>query len=555
MTEKSIANYSVSLKDVFALVSDGVQVEWNGDKFPGGFGATKLFSFVDYWTLRKRSMQLFTENLYCKGIIKRMMRNEIFTGLMPDASPLAAAIWKNLPDDEAEQQAVYYGELMTEKFNLYAQNYSIFDYRKELTFGEFQEQCRREAVICGDGIIVSRINPATNLPYWDWINGNYIKSPANYTPRNGNYIRDGVELDRYGRHVAYHVQRVINGKLYSERVPVFGEKSGRQISWMVYGSEKMIDDVRGEPLLACMLYMLKELDRYRDAEARAAVINSLIAFIVERPSGADVSSDPLANLTRLSSASGAASNLKDGNRADAPQTPAVAFAEPGTAIAPATAGEKITSYSTQRPNVNYKAFEDAILSAICWSLEVPPEIVKLEFKSSYSAARQADNEFQVYLKYRTFKNAKDFCQIIYEEFITQAVLTGILELPGFIKAVFLSHDWQQRAAWLSCAWTGVSRPNVDRNKDVKASIEAYTHGFTTLDIECRRICGLPARQVLQRIKREKEYAATLGIDLDKIFDKGGGENPAETDDEESGEQTAENAKDLLLEEIQNNGGQ
>ena len=541
MVRKTADNYRLFLKDIFNSVSDGIQIDWNGDKFPGSFGETKLFTFVDYWTLRKRSLQLFTENLYCKGIIRRLMRNEIFTGLVPDSAPLASFIWKGLPQEEQEKRAIQYGEQMTELFNLYGANYNIFDYRKELTFGEFQEQCRREAIICGDGIIVSRINQATGLPHWDWINGNYIRTPIDYRPRNGNYIKDGVELNAQGRHVAYHVQRVINGKIYNERIPVFGEKSGRQISWMVYGSEKMIDDVRGEPLLACMLYMLKELDRYRDAEARAAVINSLIAFVVEQTNENSIPSDPLAGLARLNSPNGAMT--KTDTDAPAPK-PEVSFEQPGTAITSASAGEKITSYSTQRPNVNYKAFEDAILNAICWALEVPPEIVKLQFTGSYSASRQADNEFQVYLKYRTYKNAKDFCQIIYEEFIIQAVLNGILVLPGFVQAVFISREWQLRAAWLSCAWSGVSRPNVDRNKDVKASIEALKYQLTTRDIECRRISGLSFRQVLQRYVRENNYAKRLGVDFDKILAEYA---DTTSDDEQTTEDTAEEISETVTE--------
>ncbi|MBQ9239461.1 MAG: phage portal protein [Treponema sp.] len=546
MAEKSIENYSLYIKDIFNSVADGLQIDWNGDKFPGSFGVTKLFSFVDYWTLRQRSRQLFTENLYCKGIIRRILRNEIFTGLVPDAAPFATVTPANLPQDEREKIAVQYGEQMTELFNLYGSNYNIFDYRKELTFGEFQEQCRREAIICGDGIIVSRINQATGLPHWDWINGNYIRSPAGFKPRAGNYIKDGVELDPRGRHVAYHVQRIINGKTVSERVPVYGEKSGRQISWMVYGSERMIDEVRGEPLLSCMLYMLKELDRYRDAEARAAVINSLIAFIVERPSTADISSDPLAGLARLNTESGAQSNLADNEPAPKPE---VSFENPGTAITSATAGEKITSYSTQRPNVNYKAFEDAILNAICWALEVPPEIVKLEFKGSYSASRQADNEFQVYLKYRNFKNAKDFCQIIYEEFIIQAVLNGLLDLPGFIQAVFVSQKWHERAAWLNCAWSGVSRPNVDRNKDVKASAQALRNHLTTYDIECRRISGLSFRQVLQRYVRERNYAEQLNVNLENVANIAAG-TAQEIETETQTELASEMIADSVIERLE-----
>ena len=63
--------------------------EWSifdGGKFLGGFGETQIQQ-LDYWTLRARSAQLFNENLYAKGLVRRLITNEINTGLTPEASP------------------------------------------------------------------------------------------------------------------------------------------------------------------------------------------------------------------------------------------------------------------------------------------------------------------------------------------------------------------------------------------------------------------------------------------------------------------------------------
>jgi len=61
---------------------------FNGDKFFGGFGRTKEFEFVDYWELRRRSVQLFTENIYARGVIKRLLTNIINKGLDLEATPV-----------------------------------------------------------------------------------------------------------------------------------------------------------------------------------------------------------------------------------------------------------------------------------------------------------------------------------------------------------------------------------------------------------------------------------------------------------------------------------
>lgn len=513
---KTVDNYDMYIANVF-------ETDWNGSKYPGHFGITKDYTFVDYWTLRRRSLQLFTENPYCRGIIRRILRNEIFTGVVPDAQPLAGILWPELDETEREEKSQEYGEKMNAAFSLYANNYEMFDFRKQLTFGEWQNQVRMEAMLSGDGIIVSRINPQTGLPMWDWINGYYVRTPETQNIAENHLIKNGVEIDENGRHIAYYVQNVREGKTTFERIPVKGRKSGRQIAWMVYGSERLIDDTRGEPLLSGVLGILKELDRYRDAEERAAVVNAMLAFFIKKSPTAGVGSHPTAALADLKTPGSLTGTkpLVTGSAVnpDAPR-PELKVMQPGTTF-DLNNGEDVQSFQTNRPNVNYAAFEQAILDAVCWSLEIPPEIVSMKFQSSYSASRQANNEFDVYLKYRTFKNAKDFCQIVYEEFIIQSCLYDNLDLPGFLSVIMDSTRWKERAAWLSCAWTGINRPAVDRQKDVTASILALDAGLTTYDIEARRTSGLSFRQVMAQQAREKKQMNAIDFTPKPFEDNNG----------------------------------
>ena len=67
-------------------ISNTVLSPFDGDKFIGGFGHTKVF-LADYWLLRQRSDQLFKENLYARGLVRRLITNEINTGLNLEAVP------------------------------------------------------------------------------------------------------------------------------------------------------------------------------------------------------------------------------------------------------------------------------------------------------------------------------------------------------------------------------------------------------------------------------------------------------------------------------------
>jgi capsid protein len=481
---------------------------FDGDKFPGSFGITRDYlvnNGVDYFTLRRRCYQLFIENTYYSGIIKRILRNEIFTGMLPEPTPIGSMIWPDLEEELREQEAAKYAELMGDYFNLYANDYSIFDYKRQMTFGEYQEAVRQEAIICGDVVVVNRINQQTGLPCWDIISGNNIKTPLEHNVKRGNTITHGVERDIQGRHIAYWAEEFKNGEYNFTRIPVIGEKSGRQISWMVYGGNKLLSDVRGTPLLANILYMLKDLDRYRDAELRAAVVGSIIPLFIEKAPGTEGGGNVFSD--RLKEKLG----INGGANTETQKKEPLVMAVPGTVVDNLAPGETIKSFQSNHPNINFKQFEEAIVSAICWSNEIPPEVVTLRFNTSYSASRQANNEFEIYLKFRAFKNAKDFCQLIYNEFIIQSVLLGKMIIPGFQEIVFNQSEWRLRGAWLKCEWMAISRPSVDIQREAGAYIQLLDSLDMTHDQVARRFTGMSFRAVCYIRAREKKLMDRLNL--------------------------------------------
>lgn len=544
---KSIENYSDFLKDLtIKALGDYFGGDfWDGAKFPGSLGPVSEWVFVDYWKLRKRSMKLFRTNTYMKGVIRRLVTNEIHTGIVATPTPMGSVLFPGRDGVEQAQRAVEYSDKIANEFDLYCNSPAVFDWSKKDTFGAFQKLVRTESLISGDGIIISRIDKATNLPRWQWVNGDHIRTPDTPNLLDGHYIKHGVEFDKWGKRVAFYVQSVVAGAYEYERIPVRGEKSGRLISWMVYGSEHFVDDVRGEPFLADAIYMLKDLDRTRDAEVRASLVNAMIPlFLEESPNEIKIPAGPADYARSLrgpaapASTAGAVSGaplppLPDGPSPAyldvTPPTNQIDIMNPGT-VYKAPNGGKITSFQTNRPNVNYSTFEKSIIAVLAWSHNIPPEILMMEFGNNYSASRQANNEFEVYLSdfVKSFSLAVN--KPIYECWITQMALTGQLELPGFVRAYGIPEAWRIVNGWMQCVWTGLNRPSVDRNKEANASQTLLDNGLTTFDIEARRHSGLSFAQVMQTLKRERELMAKTDF-VPHVLENNNGE-PAYRDEDE-----------------------
>lgn len=531
--EKRVDYY---ITDIFPTIFDG-------DKFYGSFGTTKDYdNWFDYYVLRKRSMQLFHENSYAKGIIERLLQNEIHKGLNLESNPISNIIGLT------EDQALEWAEEVEINWKLWSDDPLQCDWYQTRTFGELQADVRMTALLSGDALIILRINRNTGLPQIEIVDGSNVQTPFPMPKvRQGNTILHGVEIDSKKRHVAYWVNiETSDGLGYkSKRVPVYGEKSGRKIAWLVYGSRKTIDNVRGIPLLACVLYMLKEIDRYRDSEQRAAVINALIPLFIKKGEKG-VGSMPIgagAVYKKTETVTDGDSTTRDYK---------ITKNLPGQVLDELNFGEEPVSFNTQRPNVNFAKFEETIINAVAWSLSIPPEIMRLLFQSNFSASRQANNELAIYLSYRYWKFGIEFCNPIYREFVISSIYYGNIETKGFIDA-FNNGDKRFVNAWLNAEWSGLSRPSVDLTKDVNAAEGALKLRITTFDQQCRKISGSSARSVFQKLKREKDMLEkyglsssvdedTMGVPLEDSKNIDGSNNQDDNQDNNNNQQARFNKK-------------
>jgi len=456
-----------------AGISVDMLSEFDGEKFLGGFGDIGNQT-PDYWTLRHRSNQIFQENIYGRGIIRRLLTNEIGMGLTPEARPVEEVLGF---EDGA---LVDWSETVERRFHVWSKDPKLCHRGGQLTFGQVQALTRLEALVVGDVLVVVGSKSTNGVLEVELVCGDAVQSPMvhRHDVAEGHKIVDGVEVNAKGEHVAFWVRQ--EGLKY-KRVPAYGGVSRRRMAWMVYGIERRLDQVRGTPLLSLVLQSLKEIDRYRDAAQRKAVVNSILAMFIER-------SEDKPGTLPISGGAISREKVTKTDSTGATRKWNIAKQMPGAVIEELQKGEKPVAFTGQT-DIDFAKFEEAVVEAISWHLEIPPEILKQKFASNYSASQAALNEFNQYLAKFWVQWGENFCGPIYCEWFINEVAAGRIEAEGALESMRDPAKRYVFSAWVNTEWYGSVKISADPLKQVNAAILRIENGFTTYAREARILTG------------------------------------------------------------------
>ena len=501
---------------------------WHGEKYPGGLGAVP-FLIEDYWALRQRSAHLFKTNLYARGLIRRLVTNEINDGLHLEATPEASLL------EPTEEALAEWAEEVEKRFILWGKDPRLCDHKELASFGALQATARMEALVAGDVLVVLRQDRRTGLPRVQLISGSAVQTPLGDRSRRANRIVEGVELDPSGRQVGYWITQR-DGT--SKSLPAYGEKSGRRIAWLLYGTDKRLDDVRGEPLLSLVVQSMREIDRYRDSTQRKAVINSMLAMFIEKTEE-KMGTRPL---TGGAVRRGTDSLIDDSG---AERTFRVTEHIPGLVLDELQHGEVPRAFPANGTDEKFADFEAAIIHAVAWANEVPPEILQLAFSNNYSASQAAINEFKIYLNKVRTSFGEGFCQPVYVDWLLSQALSQRVQAPGLLEAwrdPLLYDVW---GSWVSADWAGHIKPSTDIFKQARGYKMLLDEGLITRDRAARELTGTKYSQNAKKLRRENELL-TEALEPVKALEPAPTAPPGQPDDEEdvepgegSGEDTDE----------------
>lgn len=461
---------------------------WDGEKFPGGYGATQNV-YTDYDVLRERSDELFRKNLHARGLERRRLDNVIATGLKLEATPDIETLGMT---DEA---ATAWSKAVERQYELWASTPWLCDAQQRRTLGQLQKEIQREADLEGDVVITLRWSRTYQMPMVDFIRGSLLQTPLKDKPQAGHTIVRGVELDSQNRHVAFWIYQ--KDGTY-KRLPAIGEKSGRRLAWLYHGSDNRAEDVRGTPFLTLIMQGVKEIDRYVAATQRKAVINSMFAAAIYR----DVeSTGPARSISLMSTPNGPA-KIEGTTSIGTPAFARMQQMAPGTILDRLAPGEKIQPFSTNGSIEPIESFVNSHLKHMASANGISPEVFLMDFNKSFSAAQAANNEQKLALTILREQFATQVLTPIYEEWLYSAALSDRIDGQALLDTAFNPSKVDKYIAWLKCEWAGHVKPVVDISKIVPAYAEMVNRGWMTNERATRELTGMKFDDVNVRLKKE-----------------------------------------------------
>lgn len=473
--------------EMFAAYAAGYAGASRSDRALQGWqtaiGSPDADILTDLQLLRDRSAWLARNAPLGAGAIGTTVTNVVGVGLTLQArvdrkllklSDAAADDW----EDHAEREFALWSKCC--------------DAQRTLMFGGLQELAFRSCLERGDVFAVLPYIAKPEHPYGlslQLIEADRVCNP-DHKP-DSRELAGGIERDRYGAPVAYHILETHPGELYSPRggerwtrVRAFGELAGRRQVLHLFRQIR-IGQSRGVPFLAPVIKALKQLDRYSEAELMAAVVSGMFTVFVR--SNADGQLGPFMPESEADGGTDAGIRLGNG------------------AVVGLAPGEDISTADPKRPNANFDPFVLAVVRQIGLCLEIPYEVLVKHFTASYSAARAALLEAWKFFSGRRQWLAQYFCQPIYEAFLEEAIANGRLDAPGYLSDALI------RQAYCRAEWIGPAKGMINEKDEVDAAIARIDRNISTLDSETAALTGGDWEANVRQ--RQKEQRALLAAGL------------------------------------------
>jgi len=448
-------------------------------------------TLLDLPELRKRSGAAMRNNPIALAAINTEVSSVVGTGLRYNAS--IDREYLGLSDDEADEIEAR----MEAEWRLFSESPNC-DLARKLIFTEQQDLAERSALGRGDHFIafVTLNRPRAGWPFsfaLQHIEADRVSNP--YNQRDTETLVAGIEKDSQGAwegvHVANHHPLALHrfsGERRWDYLRAWGERTGRPLV-LHHHEITRPDQTRGVPYLAPVLEVLKQLDKYIDAEVDRAVNSALFMAFVTTQDGEGLHMNEQLMEDR---ADFYGSKFKQDK-----------YAIGSSSIANLFPGDSVEFADPKSPNNAADPFIKAFSTFCGAALEIPGEVLLQHFSSSYSAARGALLMAQQFFSRRRARLARRLCMPVHEAVLLDSISQGRLNLRGFLT------DPRARQAWLGGEWIGDAPPHIDENKAVSAARDRIELGISTRKREAAALTGQDYDHVRRQRDKENREAPEL----------------------------------------------
>jgi lambda family phage portal protein len=413
------------------------------------------------------------------------------------------------------EQAREWSRKTAMEFDLWAGS-KLCDIYKRNNFYDLQDIVYTGYLTDGDSFVAFRRKPyAQMMPYTlrlQVIEANRVSNPDSAPNSasgvearlpNGNLVVGGVELDNDGATKAYWV---------SNKVPWDTSDSDQALEWtavQAFGGNSGMPNIlqichdirtgqtRGVPYLAPVISTLKQVSRYTESELAASIIRSFFAlFFTQQDTAGGMTLNDIVP------------SSFDGD----PNAPVVDVNEYSLALGTMNAlprGVDVKSIDASNAQSTFDLFVTQLIKQIGAAIGQPYEVLMKNFTSSYSASRAALLQAWEEYKLRRTWFARDFCQPVYEVWLTEAIATGRVQAPGFFTDPLI------RKAWCNAEWFGPTMSILDPVKDVNGSNLRVYNGLSTHEKEAAEMTGTDLEENLEQLAYEKKLLEEMGLELMK----------------------------------------
>ena len=458
-------------------------------------------------TLRERARMLYMSTPLATSAIKTQRTHVVGPGLS-----LQAAIDRELLglSEEAARAWQHHTEA---EFHLWADSAANCDALGMDSFDDLQQLALLSWLMSGDVFALIRHEEPTPLnPYGlrlllveadrvcnpdtmgSTIFSSVMKIPEG-KPGAGHRVFDGVEVDKGGKVIAYHVCSTYpryafydNEKAEWARVVARGAKTDLPNILHIRSSERP-GQYRGVPYLAPVIETLLQQPRYTESELMSAVIQSFFTAWIETETEGSI-----LPVNEVGDGQGGDQLSEDENEYEM---------GPGT-VFHLKPNEKVVFGAPNIPTAGFEMFTKTLAKLVGSALELPYDVLVKEFNSSYSASRGALMEAWEAFKMIRHWFVGDFNQPVYELWLSEAVARGRIKAPGF----FL--DPMIRKAWCGANWIGPVQVALDPNKEAQAAVTMTSQGFKSHKQVTRELGGGDWDQNVEQLKLANEKLREAG---------------------------------------------